>query len=285
MRAAALSLLLALPAGAALLEDRGLSKPTRAEFERLSQSLRLSPTWRRVEAATRHVPRRELRGSGLELAVDARGGDAPVLVFDAARLPGLTEGEALVSLARAGARAELAFPLAVVEAEQAAWQTALRALCETAAQDRPLSSALDSAYRGSAVLLDAAARAGRAYPESLPSSPLARAGLLLRLFEKDPAVFHKAVEDSLPPGALRLAALEDLFALRSRELAALRAVPPGPYVELGGRRYDAALVRAAFRLRGTGELERLRESLAAFETAGVVETREAFAAWRRGRPR
>lgn len=282
MRAAALALLLAAPAGAALLEDRGLSKPTRAEFERLAGALRASPAWRRVEAATRHVPRREQRGSGLEMAVDARGGDAPVLVFDAARLPALTEGEALVALARAAARAELAFPFPVVEAEQAAWQTALRALCEAAAQDATLSRALDAAYRGSSVLIDAAARAGRPYPEGLPGSPLARAGVLLRLFEKDPALFHKAVEDSLPPGTLRLAALEDLFALRRRELAALRAVPAGPYVELGGRRYDAALVRAAFRLRGTGELERLRESLAAFETGGVVETREAFAAWRRG---
>lgn len=275
-------LLPATLAGAALLEDRGLSAPTRAEFARLAQALRPSVTWRRLEAATRHVPRRELRGSGLDMAVDARGGEAPVLVFDAERLPALTEAEALTALARASARAELAFPLPVVEAEQAAWQTALRVLCEAAAQDRPLSAALDAAYRGSAVLLEAAGRDGRAYPERLPSSPLARAGLLLRLFEKDPALSHKAVEDSLPAGTLRLAELEDLFALRAREIAALRAAPAGPYAELGGRRYDAALARAAFRLRGTGELERLRESLAAFESAGVVETKEAFAAWRRG---
>lgn len=281
MSAAAALLLAALPVLGALTEERGLSAPTRAEFERLTGTLRLSATFRRLEAATRHLPRREVRGSGLEQAVDARGGDAPVLVFDTARLPALTEAEALVALARALARAELAFPLPAVEAEQAAWQSALRALCEAAAADAAFSRALDGAYRAAAPLLDAAGREGAALPESLPSSPLARAGLFLRLFERDPALFHRAVEESLRPGAVRLAELEDLFALRARELAALRAAPAGPYAELGGRRYDAALVRAAYRLRGTGELERLRETLAAFETAGALETKAAFAAWRR----
>jgi hypothetical protein len=279
---AAALLLAALPALGALTEERGLSAPARAEIERLTGTLRRSATFRRLEAATRHLPRREARGSGLELAVDARGGDAPVLVFDAERLPRYTEAEALVSLARALARAELAFPLAAVEAEQAAWQNALRALCEAAQGDAALSRALDGAYRAAAPLLQAAAREGAQSPERLPPSPLARAGLFLRLFEKDPALFHRAVEASLAPGALRLAELEDLFALRAKELAALRAPPQGPYAELGGRRYDAALVRAAYRLRGTGELERLRETLAAFESAGALETREAFAAWRRG---
>lgn len=286
MSAAALLLGLALPAAAAgaLREEQGLSKPTRAEFERLTQSLRRSAVYRRLEAATAQLPRRELKGSGLPEAVDARGGDAPTLVFDSARLRALTEAEAEAALTLALARAELAFPFPVVEAEQAAWQTALRALCEAAREDVPLSKALDAAYRAAAPLLEAAERAGSSAPELAPRSPLARAGLYLRLFEKDAARFQKAVEDAMPkaPAPRRLSELEDLFALRGKELAALRAAPAGPYAELGGRRYDSGLVAAAIRVRGTGELERLRESLADYEKGGVQELREAFAAWRRG---
>lgn len=292
MSAAAL-LLVPLLAAAGMAEERGLSKATRAEFERLGASLRRSATFRRLEAATRHVPRREVRGSGLPGAVDARGGDAPTLVFDQARLPALTEAEAEVELALALARAELAFPLPVVEAEQAAWQTALRAAVELAAEDAAFSRALDRAYQDAGPVLAAVERAHRAGAGPwelaeepsvrLPGSALARAGLFLRLFERDPARFHKAVEDGTPwpPGAARLAELEDLFALRGRELAALKAPPSGPYARLGGRRYPAPLVRAAFRLRGTGELERLRETLAAYDAAGLLELREAFNRWRR----
>lgn len=267
--------------GAGVVEERGLSASTRADFERVAGTLRGSATFRRLEAATAHLPRREIRGSELEQAVDARGGDSPALVFDQARLPALKGAEAQVVTALALARAELAFPLPVVEAEQAAWQNTLRVLVEAAAEDAALSRALDGAYRAAAPLLEAARRADPGAPLRLPASPLARAGVYLRLFESSPERFHKAIEDAAP-GAMRLAEIEDLFALRARELAALRAAPVGPYAELGGRRYPAALVRAALRLRGTGELERGRETLAAYDRVGVVETQEAFAAWRRG---
>lgn len=293
MSAAAL-LLAPLLAAAAVVEDRGLSRATREEFSRLEASLRRSAAFRRVEAATHHLPRREIRGSGLPWAVDARGGDAPVVVFDAARLPSLTEAEATVQFAAALARAELAFPFPVVEAEQAAWQAALRVLVEFAAEDAAFSRALDRAYRDAAPLVSAAERAhlSGAAPWELPEAPaltlppsaLARAGLFLRLFELDPARFHKALEDGTPwpAGSARLSELEDLFALRGRELAALKAPPAGPYAELGGRRYPAALARAAYRVRATGELERLRETLADYEGAGAAELREAFNLWRRG---
>ncbi len=293
MSAAAL-LLVPLLAGAAVVEDRGLSKETRVRYERAAASLRWSESFRRLEAATRHLPRREIRGSGLPGAVDTRGGDAPVIVFDAARLGELSEAEAVVQVALALARAELAFPLPVVEAEQAAWQTALRCIVELAAENVDFSRALDAAYRDAPALLAAAEAKHRvgagpdelaeAPPVRLPETALARAGLFLRLFELDAARFHKAVEDGTPwpPGAARLSALEDLFELRGRELAALKAPPSGAYADLGGRRYPVPLARAAYRLRGTGELERLRETLAAYETSGVGELRDAFARWRRG---
>lgn len=293
MNAAAL-LLAPLLAGAALVGETGVSKATRAEFDRLSASLRRSAAFRRVESSTRHLPRRETRASGLPFAVDVRGGDAPTVVFDATRLRGLTEAEATVQLALALARAELAFPLPVVEAEQAAWQTALRVLVELAAEEPAFSRALDRAYRDAAPHVAAAERAHRAgsTPDELAQSPvlrlppaaLARAGLFLRLFELSPARLHKAVEDGAPwpAGSARLSELEDLFALRGRDIAALKSPPAGPYAELGGRRYPAGLVRAAYRLRATGEVERLRETLADYDGAGVLELREAFARWRRG---
>lgn len=293
MSAAAL-LLVPLLAGAAVVEDRGLSKETRARYERAASGLRWSETFRRLEAATRHLPRREIRGSGLPGAVDVRGGDAPVVVFDATRLSSLSEAEAAVQLALALARAELAFPLPVVEAEQAAWQTALRCAVELAAENADFSRALDAAFRDAPAAIAASEAKHRvgAGPDELAQSPpirlpeaaLARAGLFLRLFDQDAARFHKAVEDGTPwpPGSMRLSALEDLFDLRGRELAALKAPPSGAYADLGGRRYPVPLVRAAYRLRGTGDLERLREILAAYETSGVGELRDGFARWRRG---
>ncbi|MDX6768861.1 MAG: hypothetical protein SF051_04965 [Elusimicrobiota bacterium] len=287
-------LLAPLLAAAAVVEDRGLSKEARGRVERASEVLRLSAAYRRLEASVAHLPRRETRASGLPGAVDATGADAPVLLFDAARWRALPEREAQAQLAVALARAELAFPLPVVEAEQAAWQTALRVLVEAAAEDEALSRALDAAYRAAPPLVAEAMtkhrpgaapwELGEVPPLRLPAAYLARAGLYLSLFEKDPARFHKAVEDGTPwpAGAVRLAELEDLFALRARDIAALKSPPTGAYAELGGRRYPVALVRAAFRVRGTGEVERLRESLAAFETSGAGELRDSFARWRRG---
>jgi Mg-chelatase subunit ChlD len=40
-------------------------------------------------------------------------------------------------------------------------------------------------------------------------------------------------------------------------------------------------VRAAWRLRGTGEVERAREALEAFDTAGADGLTAAIRAWRR----
>ena len=120
----------------------------------------------------------------------------------------------------------------------------------------------------------------------LPATPLARAGLLLHLFDKDPQRFYWAVEGGAtwPPGSVRLGELEDLYALRAKEIAALAAAPSGTYAMLGGRRYPAALVRAAFLLRGTDEVERLRESLEAYDSVGLASARIAVNRWRRAAP-
>ncbi|MEQ1918402.1 MAG: hypothetical protein ABL955_04325, partial [Elusimicrobiota bacterium] len=112
---------------------------------------------------------------------------------------------------------------------------------------------------------------------------LERAGRLLHLFERDPQRFYWAIEagTAWPRGSARLADIEDLYALRSKEIAALRIPPEGPYATLGGRRYPAPQVRVAFLLRGTGEVERLREALEAYDGVGLASVRVAINRWRR----
>lgn len=253
-----------------------------------------SPTARRLFTATRRVPRRELRGSELADAIGVRGGAAPEIVLDAARLPETTETDAEILLVLNAARAELAFPIPVVEAEQAAWQKTLVFCVERGAEDPVgFGAALARAAREQGARSDSLERS--ALPSStpwelaetpalkLPAAPLARAGLLLHLLDKNPQRFYWAVEAGTPwpRGSARLSELEDLFALRAKELAALKTAPEGPYAVLGGRRYPASLARAAFRMRGTGEVERLRESLENYDGVGLASARVAINRWRR----
>jgi len=287
-----LLVLLALPAAGA--PETAPSSATEKELARLEGQAFASPVARRLLAATRRVPRREVRGSGLSDAIGVRGDAKPEIVFDALRLPATSEDDAELLLILNSARALLAFPLPVVEAEQAAWQKTLQFAAERGAEDPA----------GFGARLAKAAREGRARSEALersaiaprtpwepadtpvlrlPDGVLARAGLLIHLLEADAPRFYYTLEagTSWPRGAVRLAELEDLYALRSKEIAALKAPPEGPYATLGGRRYPAALVRAAFMLRGTGEVSRLRESLEAYDSVGLASTVLAINRWHR----
>ena len=294
MRFASLILLaLALPCAAVTFEGAASVK-TEKELARLQAQASMSPVARRLFAATRHVPRREERGSGLRDAIGVRGGAKPEIVFDALRLPQLSEADAEILLVLNAARASLAFPIPIVEAEQAAWQKALLFAVELGAEDPAgFGAHLAKAAREGGARSDALARsalpartpweASETPVLKLPEGPLARAGLLLHLLESDPQRFYWAIEGgtSWPRGSARLAELEDLFALRAKDLAVMRAPPDGPYATLGGRRYPAPLVHAAFRLRGTGEVERLRESLEAYDSVGLASVGIAINRWRR----
>lgn len=290
---ALLLLLLALSA-AARSPDTVPSRETEKELARLEARAWASPAARRLLAATRHVPRREVRGSGLRDPIGVRGGAAPEIVFDALRLPATSEDDAELLLILNSARALLAFPLPVVEAEQAAWQKALLFAVERGAEDpagfgaRLLKAARDGAARSDALLRSTVPPRTPWEPAEtsalrLPDGALARAGLLLHLLESDPQRFYWTIEAGTPwpRGAVRLAELEDLYALRAREIAALKSPPEGPYAALGGRRYPAPLVHAAFMLRGTGEVERLRESLEAYDSVGLASAGVAINRWRR----
>ena len=234
---------------------------------RLEAELSPSLTVRRLLVADDGVPRREAHVSGLPLAIDERGGDAPEIVVDVERLRGLPPGEAQAEYARALSLAAIAAPVPLVEAEQAVEQWTVQALVEAAVEDAALSKSLRAAD------LDPVTGAGA----------LNRAADFMARFENDPKSAYWAVESggSLPRDAAHLTELEDLFALRAAEIRALKEPPEGPYGQLGGRRYPGALVRAAFRLREMGIIERLREALGAYDSVGVEPCRAAIQRWRR----
>jgi hypothetical protein len=289
----AILLSLLLPC-AALAFEGAPSVKMEKELARLEAQASSSLAARRLFAATRRVPRREVRGSGLLDAIGVRGDAKPEIVFDALRLPQMSETDAELLLVLSAARAALAFPIPIVEAEQAAWQKTVLFAAERGAEDPAgFGARLAKAAREGGSRADALERS--AFPSRTPWEPsetpvlrlpdgaLARTGLLLHLLESDPQRFYWAIEGgtSWPRGAARLAEIEDLYALRAKEIAALEAPPEGPYATLGGRRYPAPLVRAAFLLRGTGEVERLRESLEAYDSVGLAAVKVAINRWHR----
>lgn len=296
MRALVLASLLAAPC-AALAPETGLSTRTEKEFARIEDAASASPVARRLLAATRGVKRVETRRSGLRDAIGTRGAAAPELVFDAARLENVSEREAEILLVLALARAELAFPVPLVEAEQAAWQKALLFACERGAQDPEFGRMLaervktqgarSEAVRRSALTPKTPWEPSETPVVALPDDFLDRVGLLLHELEEDPQRFYRTIEvgTAWPAGTARLSELEDLFALRAKELAALDRAPDGPYVELGGRRYPGPLVRTAFLLKGSGKVESLREALEAYDSNGLAAVRVAINRWRRAVPK
>ena len=286
-------LALAIPC-AALAPETSATLKTEKELARIEAQASSSPTARRLFSAVKRVPRRESRGTEFPDAIGLRGGAAPELVLDAQRLPALSETDAELLLVLNAARASYAFAIPIVEAEQASWQKTLQFAAERGAEDpagfgaRLAKAAAAAAARGDA--LDRSALPPRSPWEpsetpvlKLPSGALEKTGLLLRLFERDPQMFYWTVERGTPwpPGSARLSELEDLYALRAREIAAMKAPPEGPYTLLGGRRYPTPLALAAYRLRGTGEVERLRESLEAYDSVGQASVRSAVNRWRR----
>ncbi|MEQ1920500.1 MAG: hypothetical protein ABL955_15030, partial [Elusimicrobiota bacterium] len=189
-----LAVFLALPC-AALSPESAPSAKTAKELARLEAQASVSPVARRLFAVTRHVPRREVRGSGLLDAVGVRGGAKPEIVFDALRLPELGETDAELLLVLNAARAALAFPIPVVEAEQTAWQRTLQFAAERGAEDPAgFGARLAKAEREGGARSDALDRS--ALPPRTPWEPsetavlrlpdgvLERAGLLLHLFER-----------------------------------------------------------------------------------------------------
>ncbi|MEK7389268.1 MAG: hypothetical protein AAB036_06190 [Elusimicrobiota bacterium] len=287
---------LALPCSA-LSPETSVDEATAAWIARLEESVSASAVARSLLAGTRHVPRRQARDAASSDAISVRAGSNPVIVVNPTRLPATTPGEAEVLYMLAAARAELAFPLPVLEAEQAAWQKVLLFCVERGAADpRGFGALLAQEVKTQSQRVAELERSSF-QPSSpwapteipvirLPAGALARAGLFLHLVESDPQRFYWAVETGSPwpRGSARLVELEDVFALRAKDIAALTSPPQGPYATLGGKRYPGALIRAAYPLRATGEVERLREALQSYDSAGLKALEPAINRWRRSGP-
>jgi len=255
-------------AAALLLASFAAAAPEPAAVTRLEATLSSSVTARRLLLAAAEAPRREAHASGLPYAVDERGAEKPEIVVDLERLGGLPPGEAEAEYARALARAAIAAPIPLIEAEQASGLWTAAVLAELSLEDAALSRVFRDAERTPA--------AG--------APVLGRAAAFLAQFERGPENAYWLVESGagFPREAARLTDVEDLFALHGAEIRALKAPPDGPYGALGGRRYPAALVRAAFRLRAPGALARARESLGAYDVVGAAALRETLVRLRRG---
>ena len=259
---AILALLLTRPCAALSLETAPSAK-TEKEFARIEAQASASYTARRLFAVTRHVPRREVRGSELLDAIGVRGGAKPEIVVDALRLQKTSETDAELLLVLNAARAFLAFPIPIVEAEKNAWQRTLQFAAERGAEDPAgFGARLAKAVREGGARSDALERSAlplrtplelsETVVRGLPEGTLERVGLLLHMFERDPQRFYRAIEagTAWPRGSARLAELE-------------------------GQRYPESL------LRGTGEVERLRESLEAYDSVGLASVHVAINRWRR----
>ncbi|MDE2141708.1 MAG: hypothetical protein KGJ84_04780 [Elusimicrobia bacterium] len=255
-------------AAALLLAASAAAAPEPAAVTRLEARLSASATARRLFLAAETAPRREAHASGLPFAVDERGAAAPEIVVDLERLPDLPPGEAEAEYARALARAAIAAPLPLVEAEQAERVWTASILAELALTDAETARAL---------------RAAETRPAS-GSPVLSGAAAFLDLFERSPDAAYWSAEPGAPRGAARLTELEDLFALHAADLRALAAPPDGPYGVLGGRRYPAALVRAAWVLRAPGALARAREALGAYDVVGAAALHDDLVRFRRTPP-
>ena len=154
--------LLAFPC-AARSPEAALSAKVAKEFARLEALASVSPVARRLFAATRHVPRREVRGAEQLDAIGVRGGTKPEIVFDALRLPRTGEADAELLLVLNSARASLAFPIPIVEAEQNAWQKTLQFAAERGAEDPAVFGAfLVKAVRDAGARSDALDRSDKA---------------------------------------------------------------------------------------------------------------------------
>jgi hypothetical protein len=249
-----------------LLASLASAAPAPPAAARLEAALSSSPAARRLLLAAGDAARRETHASGLAFAIDERGGSRPEIVVDLGRLEDLPAGEAEAEYARALARAAVASPIPLVEAEQASWLWTAQVLTELARVDPALSGALRAA--------------GSAPARGAPA--LDRAALFLKEFERGPRFAYWLIESG--SGLPRLTDIEDLFALHGAELRGLRTPPEGPYLVLSGRRYPAALGAAAYRLKAPGEPARLREALGGYDTVGAAALSEALTRWRRAAP-
>ncbi len=245
---AALPLLLALAASAAAPPQLELSLAAKAQIARLEASASRSATFRRLLAETRKVPRKAGRLDGTEL-VRYEPPPSDRLIFDEAALKTADEWEFQLAEARQLARASMALPGEIREAELAAVQQQLHVLLELVAGQPGMANRV-------ALLAE---------DTDPPPGVLGRVAFAAALLSSDPEDFYAEAGRCVPglDEAVRLPDLEDFLALHGAALASLDPVADQAYVRVEGRRYPAALVAAARALRPLGGAARVREAIGA----------------------
>jgi hypothetical protein len=176
--------------------------------------------------------------------------------------------------ARELARASMALPAPVLEAELAAYQKELDFALELAAIDADFSKAWNARARKAKLDADSLrapdVRARARVPEAslersarAPADELDRLAFFAALLAEGPERFYVVAERSLPLPAdtVRLTELEDFLRLHASELAGPAPPPDEAYVLVGGRRYPAAVVKAARLIAPIGGAARVREAL------------------------
>lgn len=255
-------------------------------LERLEESLSMVPLGRRLKAEARDTPRMELRGLDRGAIIRFDAGRA-LLQVDPDRLSSSLEWDSELAHARELALAAFALPVDLAEARVAAYQLELDYALVRADQDPAFDSWLGKWWRELAL---AAPELPKGWRKGIPreEDPALcrappregeRAAYYLGLLAQDPDSFHWAVDCAWNgPAAPRWGAIQDFLAAHPPG-----SFPePGPealYVRLKGRRYPAALVRAALAVAHGGGLSRVREALGAYDTKPLPALRVRAARW------
>jgi hypothetical protein len=238
---------------APVFADSGVPQELQKEIARLEEPAKRSLLFRRLLAETDGLPRRV---SVLPPPAFVEYERPPLdrLSFAPAALKKAGEWAFQVAEARELARASMALPTPILEAELAAYQKELAFALEMAAVDPGFSKAWNERARRSRPDAD---------PGRAPVDELERLAFFAALLAESPDRFYVVGERalSLPPDTVRLTELEDFLKLHASELAGLSPKPGEPYVRVGGRRYAAAVVKAAALVLPIGGAGRVREAL------------------------
>ena len=258
-----------------------LSAKTVEQLSSLEAKISATATGRRLLAETVAVPRLESAASGAPIRYLR---DPSVIAFDPKRMSYLSEWEVELELVRELARASLDIPLEMPEGEMAAYRTEMIYGLERTARDPEFDAWLRKSYSlmgrrhqaRQTIDLKSPARVGvvKEAPLASPRNEIDRIGYFMYLFLQGPDEFYWAVEWGLPfgPDAVKWSEVQD-FLDRHGDAAAQLAVPPdAEYVRLGGRRYDAGLVRAARYLASSGQRPRVAKALAPLEDDGACQS-------------
>lgn len=270
----------------------GLSKAVEREIGRVEDNLRRTETGRRLLAETARVPRRGVARLEEGVAVAWRRGKPGELLYSLEALPKATEWDFELALVREYARAAMDLPLPVLEEESAAGLRQALHAAQKARADARFSQAL---RRGMRAWRDRvrAWRSARSWVRGhlgasaevtglSAKGELDRAALHLALFAEDPDAFYWAAEKPWLRGAhgYTWTELEDFLDRHRGGLDEIHFPEGSPYARAGGRRYPAALARAAIQVSRDGGLSRLREALGDLETLQAEALKQALKRWK-----